>query len=144
MLSAIGIVAMGWLSDRIGRRQAATISYISTLSGIAALTAISVWPSQLLLYAFVILFGLMQGARGPIVVAIMVAALFPGRVGAIYGALSLAQGFGAALGSWLSGMLYELTGSYLTSFAVAACGGTRRAGVLLGRCRLPRGEHRCA
>jgi predicted MFS family arabinose efflux permease len=121
MLSAIGIVAMGWLSDRIGRRQAATISYISTLSGIAALTAISVWPSQLLLYAFVILFGLMQGARGPIVVA-MVAALFSGRVRAIHGALSLAQGFGAALGSWLSGMLYELTGSYLTSFTVAACG----------------------
>ena len=120
MLSVIGIVAIGWLSDRIGRRQAATISYISTMSGIGALAAVSAWPSPLLVYAFVCLFGLMQGARGPIVVA-MVAALFPGGVGAIYGTLSLAQGLGAGLGAWLSGMLYELTGSYLSSFALAGC-----------------------
>ncbi len=120
MLSAIGIVAIGWLSDRIGRRQAATLSYISTICGIGALAAVSLWPAQLLVYAFVCFFGLMQGARGPIVVA-MVAALFPGGVGAIFGALSLAQGFGAGLGSYLSGMLYELTGSYLASFALAAC-----------------------
>ena len=40
----------------------------------------------------------MQGARGPIIVA-MVAALFPGGVGAIYGTLSVAQGVGAGLGS---------------------------------------------
>jgi len=121
MLSAFGIIGVGWLSDRVGRRQAATLSYLSTIGGIAALSAVSLWPSQLLVYAFVFLFGLMQGARGPIVVA-MVALLFPGGVGAIYGTLSLAQGAGAALGSWISGVLYELTGSYVASFALAACG----------------------
>ena len=63
----------------------------------------------------------MQGARGPIIVA-MVAQLFRGGVGAVYGTLSVAQGFGAGLGSWASGLLYELTGSYIASFMLAICG----------------------
>ncbi len=120
MLSVAGILGIGWLSDRIGRLWSATYSYISTIIGILALMLVSVWPTLLLAYAFVLFFGLMQGARGPIIIA-TVARLFPGGgVGAIYGTLSLAMGFGAGLGSWLSGLLYELTGSYLASFALAA------------------------
>jgi MFS family permease len=120
MLSAIGILAVGWLSDRFGRRQTATMSYISTMVGIAALALVSLSPALALVYAFVFFFGLMQGARGPIIVA-MVAVLFPGGVGAIYGSLSMAQGLGAGLGSWGSGVLYELTGGYIVSFLVAIC-----------------------
>lgn len=121
MLSALGIVAVGWLSDRFGRRQTATLSYISTIVGITALTLVSLSPALALVYAFVFFFGLMQGARGPIIVA-MVAVLFPGGIGAIYGTLSVAQGLGAGLGSWGSGLLYELTGSYIVSFLLAICG----------------------
>jgi MFS family permease len=121
MLSAVGIVCIGWLSDRFGRRQMATVSYLFTIVGIVALTLISAWPTVALVYAFVVFFGLMQGARGPIVVA-LIATLFPGGMGAVYGTLSVAQGLGAGFGSWFSGVLYELTGSYVASFAVAAGG----------------------
>jgi MFS family permease len=122
MLSAVGLISIGWLSDRIGRRQAATVSYLSTIVGILALMAVSAWPSLLLVYAFVGFFGLMQGARAPIIVA-TVAVLFPGRgVGTIYGTLSLGMGAGAAFGSWASGFLYQLTGGYVASFGLgAAC-----------------------
>ena len=34
----------------------------------------------------------------------------------------MAQGLGAGLGSWVSGLLYELTGSYIASFLLAICG----------------------
>jgi MFS family permease len=126
MLSVFGILGIGWLSDRFGRLRSATVSYISTIMGIIALMLVSVWPSLVLVYAFVLLFGLMQGARGPLIIA-WVAKLFPGGgVGAIYGTLSLAMGLGAGMGSWVSGLLYELTGSYIASFAVgvvAACTG---------------------
>jgi MFS family permease len=119
MLSVVGMLAVGWLSDRIGRRQAATFSYLSTMVGILALISVSVWPSLVLVYAFVWFFGLMQGARGPIIVA-MVAKLFRGGgVGAIYGTLSLGMGGGAAIGSWVSGLLYQLTGGYVAPFGLS-------------------------
>src|SRR5207244_651768 len=101
MLSAIGIIGVGWLSDRFGRRQTATLSYLSTIIGIVALALVSLWPTLGLVYAFVFFFGLMQGARGPIIVT-MIANLFPGGVGAVYGLLSVAQGLGAGFGSWAS------------------------------------------
>ncbi|HEX5957494.1 MAG TPA: MFS transporter, partial [Hyphomicrobiaceae bacterium] len=119
MLSVVGMLGIGWLSDRIGRRQAATLSFLSTMTGILALIAVSIWPSLLLVYAFVWFFGLMQGARGPIIVA-LAAALFPGGgVGAIYGTLSMAMGGGAAIGSWASGVLYQSTGGYVASFLLS-------------------------
>jgi len=121
MLSAFGIIGVGWLSDRFGRRQTATLTYLSTIVGIVALSLVTAFPSLLLVYAFVFFFGLMQGARGPIIVA-MVAQLFRGGVGAVYGTLSVAQGIGAGVGSWGSGLLYELTGSYIASFMLAICG----------------------
>jgi MFS family permease len=120
MLSVLGLLGVGWLSDRIGRRRAATLSYLSTIMGILALISVSVWPSLLLVYAFVCFFGLMQGARGPIIVA-LTARLFPGGgVGAIYGTLSMGMGGGAAIGSWVSGLLYQLTGGYVASFTLSA------------------------
>lgn len=122
LLSVVGIVCVGWLSDQFGRRQTATLTYLSSMTGVALLIGVTGWPSLLLVYGFVIFFGLMQGARGPIIVA-MVASLFPGgAVGSIYGTLSLSMGLGASLGSWLSGLLYTLTGSYIASFVLALSG----------------------
>ena len=119
-LSAIGIIAVGWFSDRFGRLNAVVISKISTLTGILSLLAIVWVPSLALLYMFVFFFGIMQGARGPII-TVMVAVLFRGgSIGAIYGTLSMAMGFGASLGSWGSGALHDLTGNYIASFSLAA------------------------
>ena len=74
-----------------------------TIVGALALIATVLHPSMILLYTFVICFGLMQGARGPILVA-LVSVLYPGGgVGSIFGALSLALGIGAAFGSWAVG-----------------------------------------
>jgi len=73
----------------------------------------------------------MQGARGPIII-VLVTRLFPGGVGTIYGTLSLAMGLGAGLGSWASGLLYELTGSYLASFTLAIAGALSGLGMFWG------------
>lgn len=119
MLSVVGIVGVGWASDNFGRRQTATFTYCSTILGILLLIAVTNWQSLLLVYGFVLFFGLMQGARGPIIVA-MVTTLFPGGgIGAIYGTLSMAMGVGAAIGSWASGLLYTCTGGYIASFILA-------------------------
>jgi MFS family permease len=122
MLSAVGILAVGWLSDRFGRIGTVTVTYFSTMLGIVLLILVSSWHSLLLVYGFVLFFGLMQGARGPIIVALVAVLFSGGGVGAIYGTLSLAMGLGAAIGSWSSGLLYVLTGSYVASFLLAIGG----------------------
>jgi MFS family permease len=122
MLSAAGILAMGWLSDRIGRLPAVTISYVFSMLGTLSLLAVAWQPSVLFLYGFVAMFGIMQGVRGPMIVALVATLYRGGAVGSIFGAMSLALGAGAALGSWGSGLLRDLTGGYTASFALAIAG----------------------
>lgn len=122
-LSTIGIVGVASLSDVIGRRQAATMSYLSTILGITALLLTATYPSALLVYAFVLFFGLMQGVRGPIILATIATLFKGGQVGTIFGTLMLAAGLGGAAGSLSSGLLHDWTGSDAASFlvAIAAC-----------------------
>ncbi len=118
-LSVIGILLMGWVSDRFGRLFAVTSSKFVTMAGIACLIAVAWHPSWVLVYGFVAGFGLMQGARGP-VIAVMVSILFRGgSVGTIFGALALGLGLGAGAGSWISGELHDMTGNYEASFIFA-------------------------
>jgi len=120
--SGIGIIAAGWISDRFGRLTTVTVSKFMTIAGILSLLGVAWVPSLLLVYSFVFFFGIVQGARGP-VIAVLVALLFRGgSVGAIMGTLSLAMGLGAGGGSWLSGALHDVTGDYIASFTFgAAC-----------------------
>jgi MFS family permease len=131
MLSVVGILGIGWLSDRFGHLRTASLSYLSTIVGIATLMLVSAWSSLVLVYVFVLFFGLMQGARGPIII-VLVTRLFPGGVGTVYGTLSLAMGLGAALGSWASGALYEQTGNYLASFTLAIAAALSGLGMFWG------------
>lgn len=120
--SAIGIISMGAISDRIGRRRAAIVSYGLSIAGVLALMAVAplhaFWP----VYLFILLFGLMQGVRGPIILALVATVFRGGAVGSIFGALTLAPGIGAAVGSWGSGYLHDLTGGYYASFILGLSG----------------------
>ena len=120
VLSVIGILTTGWLSDRFGRLPVVTLTFALTIAGILCLVAIARVPSLLLVYGFVLGFGLMQGARGPILVALVSKIFAGGPVGAIFGVLSMALGLGAAAGSWIAGFLHTRTESYELSFIVAA------------------------
>jgi MFS family permease len=121
-LSVVGIITIGWLSDRIGRKQAVSLSYMLSMLGTSSLILVAIFPSMLLVYGFVLFFGLMQGARGPVILA-FITVLFPGGgVGAIFGTMSLAMGVGAGLGSLASGWLHEITGAYYASFLLGVMG----------------------
>ncbi len=120
--SAIGIVAMGAISDRIGRRSAALISYVSSIAGVLALISVAALQAFWPVYGFVLLFGLMQGVRGPIILALVATVFRGGSVGGIFGALTVAPGLGAAIGAWGSGYLHDLTGGYAASFSLGIAG----------------------
>jgi MFS family permease len=121
-LSAVGIVLVGQASDRIGKLPTVTVTYLVTIAGLVSLLLVAVWPSAVLVYGFVLLFGLMQGARGPIIVSMISKLYQGGAVGGIFGTLSIAMGTGQAFGSFVSGLLQQWTGAYMASFALGIAG----------------------
>ena len=120
MLSLIGNASIAPLVDRFGQRQMITLSYLGTVAGILCLAALPSYPSMALVYGWVLLFGINQGTRGPIISTLTATLFSGGGVGRIYGTIALGMGFGAAFGSWISGLLHDITGGYLASFLLAA------------------------
>lgn len=119
LLSILGIVGAGWLADRLGRRAIATVSFSSSIIGVLALAALGVTgPNPVLVALFVLCFGSAMGSRGPLVSS-LAARLFPGQVGAVFGAVMLGMGTGGAFGAWVAGWLHGVTGGYGAGFAVA-------------------------
>lgn len=120
VMSVLGMVATGLLADRVGRRPTVTVTFALTVAGIGLLFLLAQFPYYWLLVVFVLCFGVSQGSRGP-VISTLCAELFPGGgIGAIYGALTLGMGTGAACGAWVSGWLRDSTGGYEAGFLFAA------------------------
>ncbi len=119
ILSVMGIVGSGWLSDRIGQRKTATLGYGLTILGITGLAALGDTPHPLFLGLYLLCFGGAMGSRGP-VVSSLTALLFDGKVGAVFGLIMIGLGLGGAAGAWLAGYLHDLTGGYAASLATAA------------------------
>ena len=123
LLSIVGRVSFGFAADRFGGALAATISYGCTAGGVLALLALESDGRAGWLVAYAFLFGLGFGARGPIITA-MASDLFGGRrFGVIYGALSVGNGLGGAIGPWFGGVVHDVLGSYRVVFlaSVAFC-----------------------
>ncbi len=114
---ACGIVsriASGWIADQIGGL--ATLLLGSVLQGVALF--LYLWFDGLTsLYVISALFGLFQGGIVPSY-ALIVREYFPaGEAGARVGIVIMATLFGMALGGWMSGLIFDLTGSYRAAFA---------------------------
>jgi MFS family permease len=119
MLSIAGVSTSGWMSDRFTAKRAATVSFIGTAVGIGMLFGLTYSDSEWLLVGYVVLFGVCQGARGP-VVASLSAKLFSGRgQSTVYGAIYALMSIGAGLGALLSGALHDWTGGYRAGFLFA-------------------------
>jgi MFS family permease len=119
MMSALSIMFSGFLSDRFGFRQVATATFIGTGCGMLILLVISAQPLLALLVLFVPVFGLCMGARGPIISSIS-ARYFAGKnLATIYGCIYATNSIGAAVGSFIGGVLHDVTGGYRTALLVA-------------------------
>ena len=107
-------VASGWIADRIGGL--ATLLLGSALQGLALLLylAFDGLPS---LYVISALFGLFQGGIVPSYAIIVREYFSPQESGTRVGIVLMASLFGMALGGWMSGAIFDLTGSYRAAFA---------------------------
>jgi MFS family permease len=121
MLSVFGIVGTGAIADRFGPRRTVSVTFAGSISGVLILFLMSWFPEHGLLVAYVLVFGLCQGARGPIISS-MSARLFPGnQTASIYGILYACNAIGAGTGALLAGLLHDLSGSYRPGFVMSVC-----------------------
>jgi MFS family permease len=114
-----GQIALGWLSDRIGREVVWAIGSLGFCITFLALLALPAYPGFLLLYVMVIA----QGAIGyglTSVIGAIPAEIFEGvHYGPIFGTLMLSALAGGAAGPWFMGFVHDRTGSYAMAFWVA-------------------------
>jgi MFS family permease len=111
MIGSAAKILFGHLSDRVGRDM--TYTFGLAFAGAGVLSLIMIQPDLLIsVILFASFFGIGLGAVVPIFPA-RAADIFQGsHYGRIYGFLSLAGGTGAALGSWISGLIFDITQSY--------------------------------
>jgi MFS family permease len=114
-----GQIALGHLSDRIGREWVWTIGSLGFTVTYVALVLLRAAPVPALLYLMVAA----QGALGyglTSVIGAIPAELFEGRhYGTIFGTLMLLGIPGGAVGPWLTGLIHDLTGSYAIAWWIA-------------------------
>ncbi len=116
LMLGFGIVsrlASGWISDHIGG--------LRTLLAGAVLQAIALalfLPFDTLssLYVISALFGLFQGGIVPAYAIIVREHFPPQEAGSRVGVVVLGSQIGMALGGWMSGKVFDLTGSYSAAF----------------------------
>jgi MFS family permease len=109
----ISRVGSGFIADRIGG--VATLLLGSVLQGVALF--LYLWFDGLAsLYVISALFGLFQGGIVPSYAIIVREYFSPREAGTRLGLVLMATLLGMALGGWMSGLIFDLTGSYRAAF----------------------------
>ncbi|NBX90270.1 MAG: MFS transporter, partial [Betaproteobacteria bacterium] len=142
LMLACGIVSRlisGMVCDRIGGLR--TLVLGSVLQGVALLMFLP-FDGLASLYVISAMFGLFQGGIVPSY-AIIVREYFPAKeAGARVGTVIMATMVGMALGGWMSGKVFDLTGSYQAAFVNGVVWNALNLAIVLGLLWRVRGNSR--
>jgi MFS family permease len=109
----------GWLSDQLGRGWVFTLGSIVAMGGIACLAEVR-GPHDLPLLLLYTVSGVGFGMRIAQLAAIPADVFAGPHLGTILGVVQAGAGLGGAIGPFLGGWLFDLTGSYGLAFLAAA------------------------
>ncbi len=137
-----GNVVGGWLSDQLGRRWVFGLGSLVAIGGIACLATIR-GPDDLALLLLYTASAFGFGMRIAQLSAIPADVFSGPHLGAILGVVHAGGGLGGAIGPYLGGWLFDVTGSYRLAFAAAALSiaGAALAAWVAGRPVARRGVH---
>jgi MFS family permease len=116
LMMAFGIVSRigsGFIADCVGGLR--TLLLGSFMQGVALLMY-AFFDGLTSLYIISALFGLFQGGIVPSYAIIVREYFSPREAGARLGLIIMATLFGMAFGGWMSGLIFDLTGSYRAAF----------------------------
>jgi MFS family permease len=117
IMGSAGKIIFGYLSDTLGRERSKLIADVMAIAGIACLMLVSVFHVPMAL-GFALFFGLGYGAAAPLMPAVA-ADIFMGKhYGLIFSIIATGGGIGGAIGTYVNGLLKDMTGTYLVSFSI--------------------------
>jgi len=131
LMLACGIASRlisGLICDRIGGVR--TLLLGSVLQGVALLLFLP-FDGLVPLYVISALFGLFQGGIVPSYAIIVREHFPPAEAGARVGTVLMCTLFGMALGGWMSGKVFDLTGSYHAAFVNGIAWNLLNLGIVL-------------
>jgi len=140
--SAVGILALGFLSERVSPR----ILLASVFLLIAVAVGVLVSTDSLLeAYSFAVLHGLASGGMNTLAPLLWASYYGRGILGALHGISRAAQVAGFALGPLVLGIAYDASGTYQTALVYFAFTGVVSSLLILGarRPRPPEAEPDC-
>jgi MFS family permease len=115
--SIVGRLTTGKLIDRIGLKRTMTIGLVGW---VLAYTWLQLQGGIWMLYVFAVVYGFNHGGLFT-AVSPKIAELFGTRAhGSIFGAVLVSSAFGGAIGPYLAGRMFELTGNYKLVFVILA------------------------
>ncbi len=118
VLFAFGSLA-SLISDRIGRELTLTLGTVISISGIIVFMLIRNPSQPWMLYYYAVSMGIGMGLCAPTIPA-AITDIFQGpRVGSVIGAIWFGFAVGGAIGPWVGGWLFEVTGNYFWAFILA-------------------------
>ena len=127
----------GAICDRIGGLR--TLVLGSMLQGIALLLFLP-FDSLVSLYVIAALFGLFQGGIVPSYAIIVREHFPPSEAGTRVGAIIMCTMLGMALGGWMSGKVFDMTGSYHAAFVNGIAWNLLNLVIVIGLLRRTRGR----
>jgi MFS family permease len=137
LMLGFGVVsrlASGWICDRIGGRR--TLLLGSSLQALA-LALFLPFDGLASLYILSALFGLFQGGIVPAYAVIIREFFPPEEAGVRVATVLMATVFGMALGGWMSGVVFDVTGSYQTAFVNGILWNLLNIAIAVGLLRRP-------
>jgi MFS family permease len=118
--SIVGKVGGGWLSDRVERELVVIAGLVILVAAFGALLAVGAAPTRWGAYSYAVMLGVGYSVTAALLPALASDRFSGPSFGAIVGAGLFASALGSALGPWLAGLLFDVSGSYTIAFAIAA------------------------
>ncbi|MEA1963854.1 MAG: MFS transporter [Candidatus Aerophobetes bacterium] len=115
LISIVGRIGGGWLSDRIGRK--ATLAASMAIQGICLLFLPKIIASKAL-YIFVVVYGISYGGWAPLFAPLTADIFGRASLGTLWGIITIASGIGGAIGPLFAGWFYDTLASYSQAFII--------------------------
>ncbi len=109
-INLIGMIAAGWLTDRMNRP--VLLGSIYLIRGLTFVILINVGTSFETLLFFSILFGLVDYSTVPVTASLVATHIGKNVMGLAFGLITAGHQVGAALGAYFGGVLYDVYAQY--------------------------------